>query len=161
MAVEAEKEDRTWWEWLTESDWTNIGGIKEYLVELYRKTIATFWQWYEGLQKFFWGVVDYCLKMVWDFGYYIYNFFLGEDGCIWGFCRWLLELAGQFLEQFPNLSSGIKEYSGTFKTVMTLVGRLDQFLPLTESFSLLLVFGGFIAIFLVGKFILKLIPTVG
>jgi hypothetical protein len=157
----AVQNDRTWYEWLTESDWSNIGGIKEYLVELYRKTIATFWLWYEGLQDFFWGVVDFCLRMVWDFFYYIYDFFLGAKGCIWEFCRWLLELGWWFVERFPGLDSTVAEYSATFGTAMTLAGRLDQFFPVSESFSLLLVFGGFVALFLLVKFILKLIPTIG
>jgi hypothetical protein len=120
---------------------------------------------------FFWSVVDYVIKMVWGFCYYLYDLFLGENGFIWyGFdficnqCEWALS-------EFPDLSEFLDTPLGAsraaaaaspqsvFSTVMQLIGRFNQFFPLTECGILILLFLLFLLVFLLFKYMLEIMQA--
>jgi hypothetical protein len=152
---------RTWGEWAGSwGEWA--GGAWEGMKKVVFKPLEPIWNamvWaVDTVTKFFWDVVDYCIGMVWDFGYYIYDFFLGEKGVIW----YGVDAAWDwFLKLFPDLNLITENYSETFFFTMQLVGRLNNFFPLVEASTLFGIFLIFIFFFLASKAILKLIPTIG
>jgi len=111
---------------------------------------------------YFWAVVDYIIGMVWDWCYYLYDLFLGEDGFVWYVFDCVIEWGDYFVtEVLPDLSSILGPYAPTFEFAMGLIGRLDAFFPITECSVLLGIYVAFMSIFLVCRFILKLFPGLG
>ena len=127
------------------------------------------WDWLleklDECKQWFWDIVDYCIGMVWDFCFYLYDLFLGEEGFVW----WVVELFIDFAlwqfdmicEAFPNFEDGLKGYEDTFGYAMRLTGMLNDFLPVAESFVLMGVFLGFMLVVLACRLILKLVPGFG
>jgi len=146
-----------------------MGWLLDGLRDIWDKFTQTVLGWYEGildwfewalntLFNWFWGVIDFCIGLVWDFCVYVYDLFLGEEGFFWyatdvviGICEW-------FLEMLPDIGQLLARYAGDTEFVMGLVGRLDQFLPVTESGTLLLIYISFMGAFLLVKAILKIFP---
>lgn len=115
----------------------------------------------KNVTGFFWSVVDYVIKMVWDYCFYLYNLFLGEDGLIWYPFNFLLECGNWLLDQMPNFGEVILGYGGTFSFTMAFVGRLNQFFPLTESAVLLGIYIIFMMVFLLFRLLMKVVPGLG
>ena len=113
----------------------------------------------------FWEVIDYCLVMAWDFCYYIYGLFLGEEGFVWylvsEFNEFVFWLCGWFFSQFPELGEVVGQYSDAFSSSLQLVGMLNLFFPLTESTVLFGIYMGFMFVVLVVRVVLKLFPGLG
>jgi len=157
--------------WLTKKarDWfvSLFQGVVDVIVGLWNMLIGAFNTVVSaigGLWSAFIDIVKLVCNWVTDWIIYvakaIYNFFLDEEkGIVWKTVDTLLEWGEWFIEQLPDLSFG--EYSSTISTVMELVSKLDKFVPLSEAITLLGIFLAFVAIFLVVKLILKLIPTIG
>jgi hypothetical protein len=142
------------------------------LTDIYNKLVATLGKWaasildgfvwiVNGIVEYFWAVVDYCLEMAWGFGYYLYDLFLGENGFVWYPIYWAIWAGREFLAFFPSLRQTVLDNAETFEYMGCLTGQLDQFFPITESFQLGVTFAAFVAVFLVAKLLLKLIPSIG
>jgi len=143
------------------------------IVDFWNVLVDTFYGWVEGLWDlvawvvysvidYFWAVVDYCLQMAWDFGYYLYDLFLGEEGFVWYIFDFGIWAGNWFVENvMPDLSQVMSQYGGSFDTTIGLVSRLDDFFPVTEFFVLFGIYWTFIFVYLGCKLILKLIPGVG
>jgi len=147
--------------------------LKEALADLWNVIKDTFFGWVEGLWdlvawavnaivNYFWAVVDYCLQMAWNFGYYLYDLFLGEDGFVWYILDFGIWAGKWFVDNvFPDLSQVVVQYEGSFDTTIGLVSRLDMFFPITEFFVLFGTFFAFVFFYLGAKLILKLVPGIG
>ena len=109
----------------------------------------------ESIFTWIWETIVYCGQVIWDF------FFHEESGLVWSFVGFVGDLAGWFLEQLPDISGILDDYSSSFSVTMSLVSKCDNFFPLTESIVLFGIFIVFLLVFLGAKLILKLIPTVG
>ena len=121
-------------------DWI-VGGVKEIL-------------------KGIWSIVDFVIKMVWDFFYYLYDLLFGEEGFVWYIFDVALEWGDWFItEVLPDFSD--LSYFNSIDFAMVWVGRLNDFFPLTEAGVLLGVYCGFMAIFLMCRLVLKLFPGLG
>jgi len=142
------------------------------LQDIYQKAVDTVYGWYESFRDWviwivdsiidwFWDIVSYLIGMVWDFCVYLYDLFLGENGFVWYIFDWAIMMGNWFISMFPNIGAFLQSYSGAFNTTMILVGKLNQFFPLTELVTLLGFYVTFMLLFLVVKFIMKLIPTIG
>jgi hypothetical protein len=114
-----------------------------------------------GVLEGIWAIVDYCLGMVWDFFYYIYGLFLGENGCVWYLFDFVIWAGWEFLSYFPDMEALLLRYADSFDYVAGWFGMLDVFFPVTETFTLGIIFGSFMLGFLIVKAVLKLIPMVG
>jgi hypothetical protein len=126
-------------------------GIKDALVNIWN----SFLELVDSVFDWIWDVVVYCGQVIWDF------FLHDDDGFVWWLLRMFGDWATWFIEQIPDMSSILGQYSSPITTAMQLMSKLDKFFPLSEAVSLLGIFIVFLLIFLSVKLILKLIPTVG
>jgi len=128
-----------------------------------------FWDYLEKIvntiKDWFWGIVNYCLKMAWDFCFYLYDLFLGEEGFVWylvgEFNKFVFWIGDWFFSSFPELAGQVEQYSGAFSSSLQWIGMLDQFFPLTECVTLFSVYMGFMFIVLAVRLCLKIIPGLG
>ena len=111
--------------------------------------------------KFFEGLVFLAETI----GGWIYGFFFNEQfGLAWIVCDALLFLGGVFLDtlgSFGLLESTVEKYADMIALALEYAGKFDKFFPVTEMMMLLGLFFTFVLFFIAGKFIMKLIPTVG
>jgi len=108
-----------------------------------------------------WSVISYCLQMAWDFGFYIYDLFLGEDGFVWYLFDLVIWLGEWALSLSPDIAETVGQYSEAFGFTMRLVGMMDRFFPVTESAVLFATYMAFMFIVLVFRWTIKLIPGLG
>jgi hypothetical protein len=124
-----------------------VGGIK-WLID-------TFASWFKSIFQWIWDLI--C-----QIGTIIYDFFFHEtDGWVWWFVDYFLDLFDWFIKQLPDVCSYVDDYGSSFSTLMSVVGKMNNFFPVHESVTLLGVFILFVGIFLGVKAILKLIPGIG
>ena len=138
-----------------------IDGIKDQW-DTWFGGIYAFLEWMvTSVCDYFWGVVDYCLEMVWFFVYYLYDFFLGEEGLIWYPIYWAYESFDFVLSCFPDFELLLDQHGEQFSSAMIVIGKLNLFFPVSEFGTLFGIFWIFVLVFLVGKLILKIIPWIG
>jgi hypothetical protein len=135
--------NRGWFGWL-------IDAFKD----LYNGLVTKLRSWYDGAFETIWRIVDYIIRMVWDFFYYLYDFVFGDEGLVWMFFRLIFDGAEWFLSIFPDFGALIDEHEESFEFTMGLIGRLDQFFPITESAVLLGIYVSFIVPFLIVKYLI-------
>jgi hypothetical protein len=131
------------------------------IIQLFKDIYSAVEQWFQDMLLFFWDMMDYCLFMVWEFCYYLYDLFLGEEGFIWYPFDFLLIFSDEFVEIFPDLGGIVSDDGGAFSYTMHLAGRFNQFFPVVESFYLLNIYLVFLTVYILIKLLLKVIPGLG
>jgi len=135
--------------------------VIDFFVVWFRR-IFEFLEWIVvSILSFFWNVIDYIIGMAWNFGYYLYDLLLGEDGFVWYPIRIGFEWLNNLIWMIPPIGDFADDYVAEFSYVMCLVGALDKFFPLTESYFFLNIFMYFLLMFIIVKYIWKLIPGTG
>jgi len=112
-----------------------------------------------------WTIVDFCLGMAWDFCFFLYDLFLGEEGFVWYVVEQFIEFGIWIVEwlllAFPDIAAIVTQYEGTFSFAMRWIGMLDAFFPVTESLTLFGIYMGFMFVVLSVRLILKIVPGMG
>ena len=108
----------TFFEGIVKTLWDVLTSLWENFVSFITGIVTGIWElagWIvDNLTTFAWSIVDYCLETVSEFCVYLYEIFLGEEGFVWyifDFGIWFGEWA---VEQLPDFSSELVQYSDTF-----------------------------------------------
>lgn len=147
--------------------------LKEALWNLWEAISGTFQKWFEQLQTFFWDTVAYLLgivegilqwfaDLVWAVGEFLYDLFFGEEGFVWMIfdygLYWIEHGMAYMLEYIVDVFGW---YGPEVEFSMQLIGRLNHFVPVVESGLLLTFYMAFLMVFIIVKWVLKLIPGLG
>lgn len=128
-----------------------VVAIGEYFTNLWDNIVT----YYNKFTAWLWDKTVYCAES-------IHWFFLDEEkGLIWEIISALVKLIDWFKDKLPSVEDTLGEYSTPFTVTMELVGKADLFFPITEAVTLLFVFVAFVAIFLMVKAVLKMLPWIG
>ena len=136
---------------------------------MFNGILAPFWSWFSNaFCKFVYrnakeiGItVAWISFFVWDWWTYLCEIFLGEEGFVWKFFTQALEAALSLKESVPSLKDMALEHQDSIGFTMRLVGRLNQFFPVMEFAVLFGIFFLFLCVYILVKWILKLIPGMG
>jgi len=162
--------DSTEWLWDGLTDMTNnlldgIAGLWNAIVETFRGwfiTIVDSIEWVvESLTALLFDVVTWFGGLVWDIGFYLYDLFLGEEGFVWWIFDFALSTGHWLLSNMVDVDEILRQYEGIFDMALGFVGRLDQFVPVTEGVALVTILIGLYVIIIIVRLILKLIPGMG
>jgi len=112
------------------------------------------------LQKFldfFLEIFQKLWELVCKVGSYIFDFFFHEEkGLVWWLCDYLISLARDAVTWFPDLNAVLQQYQAEAGTFQTVIGRMNQFFPITESLALVVTFMGVFLAVLCWRWLVKL-----
>ena len=86
---------------------------------------------------------------------------MGEEGFVWSIFDFVIGLGNEFLQSFPAVENLLTQYEQPVSTILGLVLALNAFFPVQETISLIGIYLVFVAVVIVLKIILKVIPGMG
>jgi hypothetical protein len=131
-------------------------GLFQSLINLFKSMYQGIVTWIGNFFSWLWRMICYVGQIIWDF------FFHADSGLVWWFIEQLMDIADWFLNQFPDFSALIDQYSNSITTTKDLLGKINAFMPIVETGYMIGIFLIFVGIYLGAKFIIKcFIPGVG
>ena len=139
--------------------WSYLNFRNVFLAGLAIYVVARLLGWGDAYLEFIGRQIAYVGGLL--YGY----FFECETGLFWQLVVIFLDLADWVFEFLfsilPDLSGVVGEHRAAFDVVMRLVGKVDLFLPVSETLALLAAYITFVVLFLVIRWTLKLVPGMG
>ena len=135
--------------------WKYLTGKNLFLLGLVIWLAAELTGWGDGFLAFFVGTIGFIGNLLFDF------LFDDENGVAWFLFDFGAFMGEWIMYYFPDLAGGMSQYENAFDSSMGWVWMLDKFFPISESVVLFGIYTFFILVFLLFKYLLKLVPGMG